>query len=366
MTFANYGTDAEKQDRHLARLASQINILDVLRYQAGISRESLDIGPAAEYSQEIARRSGRPANGFYFPHEALATRGLTAGTATAGGNTVATNMLANSFIDMLRPRAKVLQAGASVLSGLTGNVAIPRQTAAAAAYWVSEGNDVTESQPAFDQVQMTPKTVGAYTEVSRKLLLQSSVSIADFVGRDLTSVIGLAMDAATINGIGGAQPTGILNTSGVLTQTIAGAAPTWAEIVGFETRVAAESADEPSCAYLTTPAVRGVLRQAMPTAYAEDPIWMPAGGTGADGTVNGYRAFISSNVPANLGVGTDKHAVLFGNWSDVIVGLWGAVDVLLDPYSLSKSGGMRVTAFQDLDVCVRHPESFCVGQFALA
>lgn len=353
-------------DFHLRMLASQINVLDVLRYQAGISRGAIDIGPAAEYSQEIARRSGRPANGTYLPHAALLSRGLSVGTATAGGNTVATNLLAGSFIDVLRPRAKVLQAGAKVMTGLNGNVAIPRQTGAGAAYWVSEGDEPTESQQAFDQVQMTPRTVGAYTEISRKLLLQSSVSIQDFVSQDLITVIGLAMDAAAINGAGSAQPTGILGTSGILTQTIAGSAPTWAEIVGFETKVAAESADEPTCAYLTTPKVRGTLRQTLPNTAAKDPIWTAANGNGADGTVNGYRGFVSSNVPATLGTGTNEHAIIYGNFADLIIGLWGAVDLLLDPYSLSKSGAMRVTAFQDMDVCVRHAESFCVGKFAPA
>lgn len=353
-------------DKHLARLASQVNVLDVLRHQAGISRDSIDIGAASEYSAEIARRTGRPANGAYLPHTALLTRGLTVGTATAGGNTVATNLLAGDFIDVLRPKAKVLQAGARVLTGLTGNVAIPRQTSAAAAYWIAEDGEPTESQPAFDQVAMTPRTAAAYTEISRKLLLQSSVGVQDFVSQDLITVIGLAMDAAAINGAGSAQPVGILNTSGILTQTIAGSAPTWAEVVGFETKVAAESADEPTCAYLTTPKVRGILRQTLPNTAAKDPIWQSPNGNGADGTVNGYRGFVSSNVPATLGAGTNEHAIVFGNFADLIIGLWGSVDLLLDPYSLSKSGGMRVTAFQDLDVAIRHPKSFCVGKFVPA
>ena len=353
-------------DFHLRALGAQINVLDVLRHQAGISRDAIDIGAASEYSSEIARRTGRPANGMYMPHAALLTRGLSVGTATAGGNTVATNLLTGSFIDILRPCAKVLQAGAKVMTGLNGNVAIPRQTGAGSAYWIGEGDEPTESQQAFDQVAMTPRTVGAFTEISRKLLLQSSVGVQDFVSQDLITVIGLAMDAAAINGAGSAQPVGILNTAGILTQTIAGSAPTWAEVVGFETKVAAESADEPTCAYLTTPKVRGILRQTLPNAAAKDPIWTAANGNGADGTVNGYRGFVSSNVPATLGAGTNEHAIVFGNFADLIIGLWGSVDLLLDPYSLSKSGGMRVTAFQDLDVAIRHPKSFCVGKFVPA
>ena len=358
--------EAHDPDRHLRQLAARVNVLDVLRHQAGISADSIDMGAAHEYSNEITRRTGRPANGTYLPHEALVTRGLTVGTATAGGNTVATNLLATSMIDLLRPKAKVLQAGARVMTGLNGNVAIPRQSGTGSAYWVTEGNEPTESQQAFDQVAMTPRTVGAFTELSRKLLLQSSIAVQDFVSQDLMTVIALAMDAAAINGAGSAQPTGIIGTSGVLTQTIAGSAPTWPEIVGFETKVAAESADTPTCAYLTTPKVRGILRQTLPNTAAKDSIWTAANGNGADGTVNGYRGFVSSNVPATLGAGTNQHAIIYGNFDDLIIGLWGAVDLLLDPYSLGKSGALRVTAFQDMDVAIRHPESFCVGKFVPA
>lgn len=354
------------QDHHLRALASRINVLDVLRYQAGISRDAIDIGPAAEYSAEIARRSGRPANGCYLPIENLATRGLSVGTASAGGHTVATNLLANSMIDMLRPRAKVLRAGARVLTGLQGNVAIPRQTAASAAYWVTEDEAPTESQPAFDQIQMSPRTVAAWTEISRKLLLQSSVGIQDFVSSDLLATIGLAIDAACIGGLGGAQPTGILNTSGVQTQAIAGSAPTWAEIVSMHTKCAADSYEEPGVAYLMSSKGKAALATTEKFTGSGVYIWDAARNQDEDGSIGGVRALVSNNVPQNLGTGSNEHAMLCGVWSDLIVGLWGSVDLLLDPYSKSTTGALRVTVFQDLDIAIRHPERFVKAQFVPA
>ena len=125
-----------------------------------------------EVSEEASKRYGKPANGFLVPNEVL-KRDLTVGTATAGGNLVATDLLAGSFIDILRNRMAIMQAGTTVLSGLTGNISIPRQTAASTAYWVGEGSAPTESQQAFDQVNMSPKTLGGFTDFSRKTLLQA-------------------------------------------------------------------------------------------------------------------------------------------------------------------------------------------------
>lgn len=356
--------DEADADFHLRALGAQINVLDVLRYQAGIGRDSIDVGPAVEYSQEIARRSGRPANGIYMPHAALSTRGLSVGTATAGGNTVATNLLSNSFIDMLRPRAKVLQAGAMTLEGLTGNVSIPRQTAASTAYWISEDEAITASQGAFDQVQMTPRTVGAFTNISRKLLLQSSIQVQDFVSSDLMATIGLAIDAACINGLGSAQPTGILQTTGVQTQTIAGAKPTWAEIVSMYTKCAADSGE--GVAFMVTSKTRADLQQVEKSSGSGVFVWDAPTVAGTDGSIGGTSAFVSNNLPQTLGAGTNQHALIAGVWSDLIIGLWGAVDLLVDPYSNATSGSLRITAFQDLDVCIRHPERFVKAQYAPA
>ncbi|MDI3489497.1 MAG: hypothetical protein PWP11_774 [Thauera sp.] len=357
-------------DFRLRALAAQINVLDVLRYQAGISRDAIDIGPAVEYTQEIASRSGRPANGLYVPHAALLganTRAMTVGTASAGGHTVATNLLASRMIDLLRPRSRVIGAGAMVLTGLQGNVAIPRQTAAASAYWVPENTDITApSQPAVDQVTLTPKTVGAYTEISRKLLLQSSIGVADFVSSDLLAVLGLAVDAAAIAGTGGGQPTGLLSTSGVQSQTIAGAKPTWAEIVGMGTKIGIATDNAARAAFMVTSKTRGDLMQTEKSTGSGVYIWESDRLDNSDGTIGGLRAMVSNNLPMTLGTGSDEHALLCGIWSDLIIGMWGDVDLLLDPYSKSTSGALRITAFQDVDVAVRHADSFVKAQYAPA
>lgn len=311
-----------------------------------------------ECSDAFAQKHGRAATGFFVPAE-VQRRDLNVGTASAGGNTVATNLLAANFIDLLRNKMSLTGLGAQFLTGLVGNIAIPRQTGGATAYWVAESGAPTESQQAFDQVTMSPKTVGAFTDISRKLLLQSSIDVEGFVRNDLATVLALAIDLAGINGTGASnQPTGILNTAGIgdVAGGTNGLAPAWAHLVELETDVAVANADVGSMGYLTNAKVRGKLKTTQKIAtYGDDMIW------GDGNMINGYSAAVSNQVPSNLTKGTSVgvcSAILFGNFADLIIGQWGSLDLTVDPYTGSTSGTVRVVALQDVDIAVRHAVSF--------
>ena len=309
-----------------------------------------------ECSDAVASKQGRAAQGFFVPAE-VQRRDLNVTTATAGGNTVATNLLASSFIELLRNKLAVAGMGAQMLTGLSGNIAIPRATGGATAYWVAESNAPTESQAAFDQVTMTPKTVGAYSDISRKLLLQSSIDVEGFVRNDLATVLALAIDLAAINGTGASnQPRGILATSGIgdVAGGTNGLAPTWAHIVELESDIAIANADVGTMGYLTNAKVRGKLKTTSKVSGQNGFIW-------EDGMLNGYKASVSNQVPSNLTKGTSSgvcSAIIFGNWSDLIIGQWGTLDLMVDPYSGSTSGTVRVVALQDVDIAVRNAVSF--------
>lgn len=312
-----------------------------------------------ECSEAVAGKMGRAAQGLFVPLE-VQQRDLTVGTATAGGHTVATNLLAASFIDLLRARMAVTGLGAQMLTGLTGNIAIPRQTGGATAYWVAESSAPTESAAAFDQVTLSPKTVGAFSDISRKLLLQSSIDVEGFVRNDLATVLALAIDLAAINGSGVSnQPTGVMQTAGIgsVAGGTNGAAPTWAHIVELESDVATANADIGALGYLTNAKVRGKLKTTEQFSGTNGlPVWQ----NGAT-PLNGYKAGVSNQVPSNLTKGTSSgvcSAILFGNWNDLIIGQWGTLDLIVDPYTASTSGTVRVVALQDVDVAVRHAESF--------
>lgn len=318
-----------------------------------------------ECSEAVSGMIGKGARGMYVPSD-VQHRDLVVGTATAGGHTVATNLLAANFIDLLRNNMMVMSMGAQMLTGLVGNIAIPRQTGGATAYWVAESGAPTESQQAFDQVAMSPKTVGAYSDISRKLLLQSSIDVEAFVRNDLATVLALAIDLAAINGSGSSnQPLGILNVAGIgsVAGGTNGAAPTWAHMVALETEVSAGNAAMGALGYLTNAKVRGKLKTTEKASGTAQFVWDVS-----DSPINGYRAGVSNQVPSNLTKGAASgicSAILFGNWADLLIGQWGTLDLMVDPYTASTSGTVRVVALQDVDVAVRHPESFSAMKDAL-
>ena len=309
-----------------------------------------------ECSDAVAGKMGKSARGFYLPHD-VQKRDLNVTTATAGGHTVATDLLAGDFISLLRNAMVIMGMGTRMLTGLQGNVAIPRQTGAGTAYWVAESSAPTESQQAFDQVTMSPKTVGAFTDISRKLLAQSSLDVEALVQQDLATVLGLAIQQAAINGSGASnQPSGLLT---LITPSVAGGtdglAPTWAHIVELESDVSVANADIGTLSYLTNAKVRGKLKGTSKVSSQNGFVWEVG-----DTPLNGYRAAVTNGVPSNLtkGSGTNLSAIIYGNFADLLIGMWGSLDLMVDPYSLSTSGTVRVVALQDVDVAVRHAESF--------
>lgn len=292
-------------------------------------------------------------------------RDLTVGTPTAGGNLVATDLLSSDFITLLRNRLVLGSMGARVMTDLNGNIAIPSQTGGASTFWVTEGNPVTESQATFGQVAMTPKTVGMFTDYSRRLLLQSSIDIEMLVRMDLINGIAVEVDRVGIAGSGsGGQPTGVLNTAGIgaVVGGTNGAAPTLDHIVDLESAVANVNADVGSLGYVTNTKVRGKLKKTQQfTGTNGVPLW-----TGNE--LNGYRAGVTNNVPSNLTKGTSSgvcSAIAYGNWSDLLIGLWSGIDLILDPYTGATAGTRRVVALQDLDIAVRRAASFSAMADAL-
>lgn len=317
-----------------------------------------------EASRAACEKMGRETRGILVPADVL-KRDLSVGTTTAGGHTVQTDLMSQSFIDLLRNRAYMMQMG-TVMGGLNGNVAIPRQTGGATAYWVAEAGAPTESQQAFDQVTLTPKTLGAFTDFSRKLMIQSSIDVEAFVRRDLATVLAIEIDRAALHGSGSSnQPTGIAATAGIgsVAGGTNGLAPTWAHIVGLETEVAVDNADIGSLAYVTNAKVRGKLKGTEKASSTGMFVW------GDNSTpLNGYNAVVTNQVSSALTKGSSSgvcSAIFFGNWADLVIGMWGGLDLLVDPYTASTTGSVRVVAMQDIDIAVRHPESFAAMLDAL-
>lgn len=342
-----------------------------------------------ECSQAQAEKLGMKPQGFFVPEDVVMAKSVTrvhdprvgwqyrdlradfTTNAAVGGDLIATDLLASSFINLLRNRMMVLRAGARTLTGLVGNVAIPKQTGGATAYWVTEGNAPTESNQVVDQVALTPKTCGAWTDITRKLLKQSSIDVEAFVRDDLAQVEARAIDLAALTGDPNSdEPTGILKTSGIGAVYAGGAAadninangalPVWADIVNLETEVATDNADLGTLAYMTNAVMRGYLKQTVRVSSTDSRmIW----GDDAAAPLNGYPCFVTNQLVHTLSKGgaTDLSAMIFGNWSDLFIGMWGGLDVLVDPYTGGTAGTVRVIVLQDVDVAIRNAQSFAAG-----
>lgn len=309
-----------------------------------------------EAHKEIAKRTNAVVNEntFYVPLEVqkrpVATRDLSV-AASGGGYLVETSN--QGFIELLRNNSVVFRAGATRLSGLVGNVNIPKQSAAATAYWLAaETTQITESQQTMVQVPLTPKTVGAYTEISRLLLLQSSPDAEGLVMADLAQVTAIAMDKAALHGAGGSgEPQGIVGSANVgsVTCTTIGT-DTYKKMLEFQSDLATANALRGNLAYVTTPAVGALLAGYPRFASTDTPVW---DGNLLNATVCGLPAFTSNQLEAGY--------CIFGNWSDLIVGEWGVLSVEANPYANFQAGIVGIRAMYTVDVALRHGASFSVS-----
>ncbi len=353
---------------------SNFNLVRALN--AALTGDWSKAGFEREVSQTLAKRSGRETTGFFMPSDVTMQRDTTpgyfVGQPTQGGNLVATDLRTGSFIDLLRAKAMVTRMGATVISGLVGNVEIPRQTGASTTYWLAENTAPTESNATFDKVPLKPKTIGALSSVSRNLLLQSSMNVEAFVRNELAVSLALGIDLAALCGTGtDNQPTGIANMSGICTVEggTNGGSLTFDKLIDMETQVATANADVTNMYYLCNAATIGFLKKIKNTSG--DYIWKPiteAVRNGFPGEVNGYAVGRSNQVRSGLEKGTSKncHEIYFGNWADLLIGEWGFLEIDVNRYGDAwKSGGVEIRALQTIDIAVRHPKSFCLFSDAL-
>ena len=299
-------------------------------------------------SEEAAKIYGRTAQGIMLPPEVMNQWGQRDLNASDDSDLIAEDYRGGDFIDVLRNKSAVMDS-ATMLRGLTGDVKIPKKTAASTAAFISsEGGDAGESEMTIGNVSLTPKTLGAFTEVTRQLLTQSSLDVENLIRDDLAASMAIAIDNAALEGSGSSgNPKGITNTTGINTVSLSSAAaPTFAEMVSVETAVAVDNALVGDLMYIMHPTNYGTLKT---TEKATNTAQFVAVGN----QVNGYNTNVSAQLTVNNYV--------FGNMRDLLIGMFGGLDIVVDPFSNSKSGTVRVVALQSVDTAVRHAVSFCVA-----
>jgi len=331
------------------RMLSAQNGGDTQRYTAEAAYE-------IECSRSVAKQLGRQPDGIFVPADILRRpldRALTSTGGSSGGYLVDTENM--GFIDILRNRSVLSQMGARTLSGLQGNVSIPRQSGAGTMAWqAGETATATAADQAFGQYSMTPKTAIAVTEVGRTLMMQSSPSAESMVTADLARIVALGVDLAGLTGTGGAQPIGIENTAGVTTgQTATNA--TYALMLAFQGVAAGYNAILGGAGYVTTPAVAAILMAKSRFANTDTPLW---DGSIMDGQLCGVRAMSSNQV-------TSGHCI-FGSFSELIVGEWSVLELTMNPYQSFNAGVVGIRAMYTVDMLVRYPAAFVVSSSVTA
>ena len=320
-----------------------------------------------EISNEIGNRLGKDARGFYVPADiGWSKRDVISGTGTGtskGGYMIGTDQRGDLFIDALRDTLVMAGLGARMLTGLQGNVAVPKLATKTTVAFVSETSAPTEGAPVFGQLLMTPKTVAGYVDISRRMMIQSDPSVEAVLRNDIISQIAAKIDDVAIKGGGANEPTGILGTSGIGAVAIGtnGGAPTWASVVALERAVAVANAATGNLGYLTNPKVVAKLRSVARQSSGVEGNFI----LNDANKLLGYDVTSTNLVPSTLTKGSSSgvcSAMIFGNFNDVIIGMWSGVDVIVDTASLSTSGSTRLAFFQDVDVGVRHAESFAAVQ----
>ncbi len=324
--------------------------------RASASRDWSKAGFELEASQAVAMHNNiQPrANGsFFVPMDIqvsrqYARRDMTVAGVSGSQYLVSTDNQPGNFIDLLRNDSVVLGLGATRLTGLVGNITIPRMTAGGTAYWLAdETTQITESQPTIGQLSLSPKEVAALTQISHKLMTQSSPDVEAMVMNDLAQVLALAVDVATLRGSGASgQPQGIVGTSGVGTFDTDGT-NTFSDVLDAQVDVMAANALRAGCAYVADPASAALLMGRSRFANTDTPIW---DGSLLAGTMAGFPCRATNQMGANT--------MLFGLWPSVIVAEWGQLELVVNPFSDETRGLSSVRAWYSLDAGMRYPAAF--------
>ncbi|WP_336044015.1 phage major capsid protein [Acinetobacter junii] len=328
----------DSHNKDFEKLKRSVSVQNII--QAQIAGRSLS-GAELEYNKEAEKRSGKKAQGAFIPFDALETR-ATNNTTTAA-ELVATNHRPQDYIGALRASNIVRQMGVRTLTGLSGDVVIPKYGTGLSLGWVGEEEAVTESNMSFDAITLTPKHTGGKTEMSRQLIQQSSPDIESLIREDLSYLVAQNIDQAIIAGTGVKDPLGILNTVGVLT----GAIPdTWQEVLALIQLI--EDQNITNLKWLGTSTTKTTL------AGIEKST-----GTGQFLYQNGQVGELPFNVSANM----PANKLILGDFSQVLLGVWSEIDILVNPYAepAYSRGGVQVRAMTTCDVAVRHPKAFLVA-----
>ena len=360
----NIGAAEKSHKSPEQKAAKSYSLVKAIREGLSGNLTGLEKEMAQEANREASKSGLSTSGAVQIPSFLVNSNQKAISVGSEGVDLVPTD-LSNQIIPVLRPKLQTQALGAQVLTGLTGDIDLPRGTADTASVWEGENDPNASSDPTFDKLSLSPNRLGAFTTISKQLIVQSAPSIEQYVRQSLEFSIAKALDLAAINGSGASnQPTGILNTTGIGDVALGtnGGVPTFGSIVDLESAVAVDNADMGALNYLTTPQIRGLLKQTVKESGQASYVFE------SDNTMNGYNAAVSTQVPSTLTKGTSSgncHAIVFGNWNELLIGQWAGLDIVVDPYSLAKNAQIQLIVNSWWDIKLKHAQSFAAIKDAL-
>lgn len=261
------------------------------------------------------------------------------------------------MVDPLRPKLAFEELGATFLTGLSGgNIPLVVDNDFAMSF-LAEGAAITPQKKKYEGPTLAPKRAGGAVDISNQLILQSSVDVENRVMRGLRNGFAQLLHAACINGAGGTAPTGLLGYTGVsASATVAAAAPTWDMIVELQKLIEQNDSTEQSLGYLLNPKLKAKLKTVKKDA-----------GSGrflAEGMeIDGYKFVSTSQVPTLDDGGTDVEPLIFGDFAQMVIGQWGAINITVNPYSADLSDSIRLVLNTHADMQIANPKAFAKNAF---
>lgn len=340
---------------------ARYSLINAIRAQLPANAGGVAPGFEMELSRAMAKALGRDPEGMFVPPEFFSgKRDFLAGTSSQAGNLIQTDVMDSMFTDVLRPALVLGRLGITILPGLRSNVAIPRKTVAGTLAMLTEVAGATETQPTTAQATLSPKRVSAFVEPSKQAIIQGEVGIEAMLRDDLLSGAAVKLEDQGINGTGtSGEATGIRTVSGIgaVVGGTNGAALAWSHVTGLEAACAnANAAATAKAGYLMNTKTVNTAKNTQKAANLPF-IW-----DNGEMPLNGYRAGITNNVPSTLtkgtAVGTASAFGFSSDWSMFCLGLFGGLDVTVDPYTLATTGQLRITLNQFFDWACRQPGAF--------
>ena len=344
----------------------QYSFLKAIGYAAG-KVSAADAALELEVSRELENRIGSRPEGIYVDQSQLVSHKrdpYDTQTPEAAGNLISTELLSDRFIDQLYNQSAFLSMGVTYMRDLQGNVEIPRESTYTNGYWIGEGQPITEDEGTFDKISLSPKKLACLTKMTYEMVNQSSIDIENYARNRLIRGLGLELDRTIGFGTGiGEEPLGIVSHPEVLSIVLGenGGELSWSALVDMIAEVDDRNAlIGGNFGWVVNARTKAKLMKTLDDPTGGTGTWIWQNNSQVEGSIAGYRARCSNQIPNNLikGTASNLSAIFFGDFSNVLLGIWSGLDVMVDPYSESQNAIYRIIAKQLVDLELTRGEFF--------